>query len=508
MARWTGLVIVAWAALLCAAGVANAQGKPGTADIREEVQGRLDATFEADLFKVRRAERLETRETTVEGDDRASVLVAFRAELKFQQAYRLSSWDSHNVGTLVHLLGSSPRGIRGVAAAGNQRGDVLTVEGTIAFARDGDDWAAVESSARLEEKPRADANASPIRQELQQRLAEIGEAAGSDGADTGELDLGADLDQLVADVECRLADRRGVVRLATASATTEYFALGTGLAAALNSDAERIHVRQTLGSVHNVQLLHGGVVDAAFVQNDIAQLAHTGAGPFQGKLPMDDLVGLAALFPELVHVVTVEGAGIASLADLRGAVVDVGPDDSGTRFNAAQVLAAAGLSLGDLGGVQGSPPGDAIDDLLSGRVQAAIMTGARPYPEVSANAIRAPLRLVPLGDEEIAAITAEAPYMMPMTIPARTYAHQDEAVQTIGVSALLVARSDLSDDAVSILIGTLMGDDPTLAEHTVQAWYISPWTAERGLPIPLHPAARAALDELRAGGGGAGPGLR
>ncbi len=501
MATRTALVIAAWVALLCAAGVAYAQGEPGTADIREEIQGRLDATFEAGLFKVRRTERLETQEHALEGDERPALLVAFRADLKFQQAYRLSSWDSHNVGTLVHLLGSSPRGIRGVAAAGNQRGDVLTVEGTIAFVRDGDLWLAVESSARIEDEPPPDAPASPLRDEIQERIAEIGEASGGDGADTGELDLGADLDQLVADVECRLADRRGVVRLATASATTEYFALGTGLAAALNTEGERVHVRQTLGSVHNIQLLHGELVDAAFIQNDIAQLAHAGAGPFQGKLPMGDLVGLAALFPELVHVVTVEGSGITSLSDLRGAVVDVGPDDSGSRFNAAQVLAAAGLSMADLSGVQGSPPGEALEDLLAGRVQAAIMTGARPYPVISSNAIRAPLQLVPLGDDEIAAITDAAPYMLPMTIPARTYAHQEDAVQTIGVSALLVARDDLPDDAVATLVQTLMGDDPALAEHTVQAWYISPWTAERGLPIPLHPAARAALDALRAGGG-------
>jgi TRAP transporter TAXI family solute receptor len=495
-----GWMMTGMMALALLASTATAAEEPGPAEVRDAVQLRLDQTFGEGVFKARRTQSLEAQPHGSPGDEHAWLLVRYTTELKLLQDYRLSSWDTLNIGTLVQLLGSNPRGVRGVAAVGNHRGDVLQIEGTMAFVQEADQWLPSLSSARIESAAQTAVPPSPIRDELEQRIAEIGASLEDDDPDVGGLDLGADLEQIVADVECRLADRRGMVRLATAAATTEYFALGTGLAEVLGAD--RLHVRQTTGSVDNVLLLHDGLVDAALIQNDIAHLAYAGLGPFQGKLPMTELRALAALFPEQVHVVTVRGSGIENLADLRGAAVDIGPDDSGSRFNAAQVLAAAGLTLGDLGRVQGSAPGDALDDLVAGRLQAAIMTGAPPYPEVSSHAIAAPLQLLSLTDEQVAELTRDAPYLLPMTIPARTYPGQEEPVKTLGVSALLVAREELADEIAVELVETLMADDTPLAQHTVQAWYISPWTAERGLPLPLHPAAAQAIERLRAGTGG------
>jgi TRAP transporter TAXI family solute receptor len=495
-----GWILTGMMALALFASTATAAEEPGSAEVREAVQLRLDQTFGEGVFKARRTQALEAGPHASPGDDHAWLLVRYTTELKLLQDYRLSSWDTLNIGTLVQLLGSNARGVRGVAAVGNHRGDVLQIEGTMAFVQEADQWLPSLSAARLESASQSAPPSSPIREELEQRIAELGATIEDDDTDAGGLDLGADLEQIVADVECRLADRRGMVRLATAAATTEYFALGTGLAEVLGAD--RVHVRQTTGSVDNVLLLRDSLVDVALIQNDIAHLAYAGLGPFQGKLPMTELRALAALFPEQVHVVTIRGSGIETLADLRGAAVDIGPDDSGSRFNAAQVLAAAGLTLADLGGVQGSSPGDALDDLVAGRIQAAIMTGAPPYPEVSSHAIGAPLKLLSLTEQEVDGLTRDAPFLLPMSIPARTYPGQDAAVRTLGVSALLVAREDLADEIAVELVETLMANDTPLAQYTVQAWYISPWTAERGLPLPLHPAAAQVIERLRAGAGG------
>ncbi len=475
-------------------GVCHAAGEPDAPRIRAVLQERLDAMFEDRLFRVRGTERLATRSHREPADDREWLLVRYRAELRFQRDHRLASWDSLNVGALVPLLGSSARHVRGVNALGNERGDVLAVEGTLSFVLADGAWTPAYSAARIQPETvgAAAVGEQPLNLRLRAQLEHISEALEEGEADEGGLALEGDLEQLVADVECRMADGEGLLRLGTAAPTTEYMALGRGLAEVMNADDERLYVRGTTGSVDNIELLHAGMIDAAFVQDDVAYLAHRGQGMFQGKLPMQDLRAVCALFPEVVHVVTLQGAGIVTVADLAGATVDVGPDDSGTRVNANQVLTLSGLSYADLGGVQGSPPGQALDDLVEGRIQAAIMTGALPYPAIAARAWSLPLVVVPIGEDAIAA-AGELPYLVPTAIPVNTYPGQTEPIPTLGVSAVLVVREDLPDEEVAALLGALFDGREQLGQHTVQAWYLSVDTADRGLSIPFHPAAERFL---------------
>jgi len=473
---------------------------PNDSELRKALQQRLDTDFAERLFKVRKVSQHAVQSHEVDGDDRAWLLVGYRAELRFGTDRHLSSWDSLNVGSLVQLLGATPKGVRGVSALGNERGDVLQVEGTLAFVDEDGRWEPAVSDARITpDAPSPGAGDTvPFQDLLKQRLAELGAAFDAAEYDGREAHLATDLEALVADVECRLADRSGQIRLATGAPTTEYHALGIGLAEQMNAETELLFARQTTGSVANIELLHDGLVDAAFVQNDIAHLAYNGLGPFQGKLPMTRMRALCALFPEVVHVVTLERSGVESIDDLRGVAVDVGPDDSGSRFNAAQVLAVAGLTIQDLDRVQGKAPGEALDDLVMGRVQAAIMTGAYPYPEIATRVYGLPLRILSLSEEQVAEVVKEAPFLLPMTVPANTYANQPEPIRTIGVSALLVASEDLGDEAAETLLATLMDGGDRLSQHTVQAYYISTDTAERGLSIPLHPAAYRFLESRRA----------
>ncbi len=430
----------------------------------------------------------------------APVVVRFRADIRFQRDHDLTDLESLNVGTLVDLLGSSPRWISGVDMAGNHRGDVLRVEGSLEFVHEEGAWSAALGHRRLEAPVDAGAEdgAADLPEDIQQRLSDLSVAVeeaeiGDDGGS-----FGMELDQLVADIECRMAGDTGRIRLATGSLATEYHAVGRGLVEVMNASGMQLHLRPSTGSVANVALLRDGLVDVALVQNDIAHLAHQGQGLFQGRLPMTELRALCSLFPEVIHVVTLKGSGIESVADLRGQAVDVGPDESGTRVNAAQVLGLYGLTLTDLERVQGTPPDQALDDLLAGRVKAAILTGVYPYPEISRRAGEFPMHLVPLTDAAVEKAAHDAPYLGQMTIPAGSYAGQEEAVQTLGVAALVVAREDLADERVAQILDAVLGGGEILARHTVQAYFISPATAERGLSIPLHPAAWRKLEQLRA----------
>ena len=491
------LSLVLFASILGAPAPAGAgDDSPDGGDVKGEVQERLDAWFEGGLFRVKRCEVLATR---VE-EESAAVVVRYRADVRFQRDHDLTRLDAVNVGTLVELLGSSSRWTSGVAVGGNRRGDLLRVEGSLVFERAEDGWRAGVSQRPLESAADSAATGGEgaLPPELRAQLEELGKAVEAAGDEEGEESFGIELGELVADVECRMAGDTGRLRLASGAPSTEYNALGRGLIEVVAEAGGELHLRESTGSVANVGLLRDGLVDVALVQNDIAHLAHQGRGLFQGRLPMTELRALCSLFPEVVHVVTLADSGIETVADLRGQAVDVGPDESGSRVNAAQVLGLYGVGLTDLGRVQGKPPGDALDDLLAGRIKAAIMTGVYPYPEIARRARVAPLRLVPLTQADVDAAAETAPFVGAMTIPAGSYAGQEDPVLTLGVAALVVAREELGAGQVDAILDAFMGGGETLARHSLQAYFISPASAERGLSIPLHPAAWRKLEQLRA----------
>ncbi len=97
----------------------------------------------------------------------------------------------------------------------------------------------------------------------------------------------------------------------------------------------------TGGSVANLQLIGSGKADLCFTQVDAAWDAVNGLDKFaSGKLPIR---ALAVMYPNYMHVVTVEGTGIDKVEDLKGKRVSTGSPGSATEVFAFRVIEAAGL---------------------------------------------------------------------------------------------------------------------------------------------------------------------
>ncbi len=492
---WIGLMLTL--GLVSTGSLAVAQDElPGERTIGRLLQQRLDRDFRKGLLKVTHTERRGTAPQRVEGDERERTLVYYAAELRFSKDHELSGWDALNVGSLIWVLGSSAEGIQGVRTEGNRRGDVLLVSGVVTYARAEGEWTAVANEGRIPSAPPVEGVEPPIPEDERQlqRLASLGQDLAAAGDDGALESLRRGIDGVIAEVEADLAGERGLIRLATGVTTGEYHALGGGLAAQMNSETAVLHVRPSSGSADNLALVSSGRVEAAFAQNDVAYAAYRGEGMYDGAAPMSALRALCSVYPEAVQLVTREESGIGGLADLAGRAVDVGPENSGIRFDAELILGAAGLSLADLGQAQGKPVGEALDDLVAGQVDAVFVTGVYPFHEIAAHAARSPLSFVALTEEEVGALWQSAPFMMPLTLPARTYPGQDEAIRTVGVTALLVATEDLDAATVDALLDGLLAHGDAMYQHSVQAYFISTATADRGLSIPMHPAARAYLE--------------
>src|SRR6188768_4597097 len=112
--------------------------------------------------------------------------------------------------------------------------------------------------------------------------------------------------------------------IATGGTGGVYYPMGGGMAAVLSKYIPGMSATAevTGGSVDNLKLIGSGKPYVGFSMTDAAQDAYKGEDKFKGnKVPLRTLM---ILYPNRMHVVSVEGRGIAKMADLKGKRVSTG----------------------------------------------------------------------------------------------------------------------------------------------------------------------------------------
>src|SRR5688572_28403788 len=125
------------------------------------------------------------------------------------------------------------------------------------------------------------------------------------------------------------------LRIATAGRGGTYFPLGESIADILDAelgDSVRAEAIETAGSIDNVARLEAGEDELASVQND------TPAGHV--------IRTIAPLYDEVMQTVVRDGVGIDRLEELRGHVVSIGAEGSGTAILAQRLLEHFGATDG------------------------------------------------------------------------------------------------------------------------------------------------------------------
>ena len=131
--------------------------------------------------------------------------------------------------------------------------------------------------------------------------------------------------------------------IATGGTGGVYYPLGGGMAAVLSKyvDGMQATAEVTGGSVANLQLIGTGKPYVAFTMTDAALDALKGEDKFKGKpVPVRTLM---ILYPNRMHVVTLDGTNIRRIEDLKGKRVSTGSGGSATEVMAFRVIEAAGL---------------------------------------------------------------------------------------------------------------------------------------------------------------------
>ena len=248
-----------------------------------------------------------------------------------------------------------------------------------------------------------------------------------------------------------------------------------------------VEVSSTGASVENVGSLGSGDADFAMIQNDIAFFAADGSGldAFDGS-PVENLRGVATLYPETIHVITRPEAEIGSIADMEGMRVNTGDLGSGTQVNALQILeSVAGLTTDDFD-EQNTDFTQAADQLRDGDVDAAFVVGGWPVGAVEELSTTADVDILNLSDEERQSALDAASWFAEDTIPAGTYEGIDEGVNTVSVQAMIATREEYD---ATIVEGVTEAIFENLDQLSIKTDFITPDSAQDGMSIELHEGA-------------------
>ncbi len=286
--------------------------------------------------------------------------------------------------------------------------------------------------------------------------------------------------------------------IATGGTGGVYYPVGGGYAQIIDRyvDGYTAAVEVTNASVENVGLIARGDSDIALALADTVLAAYQGTGRFGpgGELPqLANLRAITIAYTNAIHIITLEGSGINSLADLRGKRVSVGAPGSGTELSARTILEANGITYDDFS-VHRLSVNETADALRDGTIDAGFWSGGVPTGAVLSLAETRQIKLVPLSEEEIAAVRAADPTMIPYTFAAGSYRGIEET-PSIGTPNLIVVAAEMPEELAYAFTKALF-------EHIDEVRAIHPSANETvpeaalDSPVPLHPGAIRYLEEI------------
>ncbi len=312
------------------------------------------------------------------------------------------------------------------------------------------------------------------------------------------MQLLARLVMLVAATLFGAAFAQQSLSIATGGTGGVYYPVGGGYAQIIDQfvDGYSGSVEVTNASVENVAFISRGDSDLALALADTVLAAYAGSGRFgpDGELPqLANLRVITIAYANAVHVITVEGSGIESLADLVGKRVSVGAPGSGTEVSAQTILNANGISYDDIS-VQRLSVNETADALRDGSIDAGFWSGGVPTGGVLSLAETRQIKLVPISADEVANVIAADSTFIPYSFPAGAYRGIAETA-SVGTPNLLIASSDMPDElayaftkALFENIGVVQAIHPS-ANETVPDVVVNS-------PVPLHAGAIAYFEEI------------
>jgi uncharacterized protein len=237
------------------------------------------------------------------------------------------------------------------------------------------------------------------------------------------------------------------ISIATGGTGGVYYPMGGGLASVLSSKVPGMSATAevTGGSVDNLNLIGTGKPYVGFVMADAAKDAQIGEGKFAGKKV--DLRTLLVLYPNLMHVVTVDGTGIKAMKDLKGKRISTGAPGSATEVMAFRLLESAGLDKDKDVKRERLSVAESVNAVKDRKIDAFFWVGGLPTAAVTdlANTPGTKIVMVDTTDEIPAMNKKYGNLYFATVIPKATYSGMAKDNKVAAVANILVVNANMSD---------------------------------------------------------------
>ncbi|MFO1222138.1 MAG: TAXI family TRAP transporter solute-binding subunit [Burkholderiaceae bacterium] len=280
--------------------------------------------------------------------------------------------------------------------------------------------------------------------------------------------------------------------IATGGTGGVYYPMGGGIAAALSKYVPGMEATAevTGGSVDNLKLIGSGKPYIGLSMADAAQDALRGENKFKDhKIAVRTLM---VLYPNRMHVVTVEGRGIAKMRDLKGKRVSTGSPGSATEVMAFRIIEAEGLDKDKDMTRERLGVAESVNAMKDGKIDAFFWVGGLPTAAVTdlANTPGTKIKLIDHADIVPKMNQKYGNLYVEDVIPKATYKGMDADNHQATVMNILVANASMDDKTAYNIVKTIFDKrDDLIAVHKEAANFMLENQKASASPLPYHPGA-------------------
>ena len=282
------------------------------------------------------------------------------------------------------------------------------------------------------------------------------------------------------------------ISIATGGTGGVYYPMGGGIAAVLSKHVPGMQATAevTGGSVDNLKLIGSGKPYVGFTMTDAGLDAYRGEDKFKGnKVPLKTLM---ILYPNRMHIATVEGRGIATMADLKGKRVSTGSPGSATEVMAFRVIEAAGLDKDKDLKRERLGAAESVNAIKDGKIDAFFWVGGLPTAAVTdlANTPGNKLKLIDHADTVAAMNKKYGNLYVEDVITKDIYRGMDTDNKQVTVMNILVSHENMDDKTAYNIVKAIFDKrDDLIAVHKEAANFKLENQKTSASPIPFHPGA-------------------
>ena len=280
--------------------------------------------------------------------------------------------------------------------------------------------------------------------------------------------------------------------IATGGTGGVYYPLGGGVAAVLSKFVPGMQATAevTGGSVDNLKLVGSGKPYIAFSMADAGQDAFKGEDKFKGHpVPLKTLM---VLYPNRMHVVSIEGRGVAKMAELKGKRVSTGSPGSATEVMAFRLVEAAGLDKDKDLKRERLGVAESVNAIKDGKIDAFFWVGGLPTAAVTdlANTPGTKLKMVDHAETVAVMNKKYGNLYVEDVIPKSMYKGMDTDNKQATVMNILVTHANMDDKTAYNIVKTIFDKRADLiAVHKEAENFKLESQKASASPIPFHSGA-------------------